>query len=126
DASIARQGRSTSPAREASTCSRFLWARGPGRTLPRVRRRTSRQVIAQPPGAAVAPGYLLELDGDAVVDPPEDQGADEQRNGRSHARVDHVPDVRQVAVEERGAERVDRRGQEVDPADDVGEPVVLA
>src|SRR5581483_9161599 len=71
-----------------------------------------------PPGgnetAYSGPG--LELDRDAVVHPAEDPRAEGERRGRDADEIEHVRPVRKPAVVERGAQRLDRRGDRIPPA----------
>src|SRR5579862_337643 len=77
---------------------------------------------AYPPGApratsrgSTTPGS--ELDCDPVVDPPEDPGADAEGNDRRDEQIDDIGPVRDAAVVQRRAERLQGRRDEVPPAE---------
>ena len=68
----------------------------------------------------------LELSRELVVDAPEDKSGDHQGADPDTEGVDDVAELRKLAEEERVANRLDERSDDVAVVEDVGERSVLA
>ena len=69
-------------------------------------------------------GSWSDFDRDPVVDAPEHERAERERDDRRHAEVDASAERRRLAEEERRPDRLDRRRERVSPVDQVDEPGV--